>query len=143
MQTESAYKAGDLIRIQLDPDGHDLRWEYDHLFGDWIDRGYGGEEVYASISATTFEPGDLLGWPKEPMGILIYTDAYGETMESWIPLESNPYYPKTKLPGFPYPKNEHYVPPCGCGADATYGANNNAHSHWCDKRITLQALGKL
>lgn len=140
MAAKTKYHAGDIIRLQLSPDGRTTRWYYSEGQGDWVDNGYGGPWADGLILATTYEPANYSAWPPEPMAIVHFDNSDEKTMEWRMPLEESPYFPSKELPGWPKPPKTD-VPKCDCGADAVYGIANMCHEHYCSKGIVLRAIG--
>jgi len=134
------YHAGDVIRFQLSPNGVDPRWTWNEQ-GILIDRGYTGPWVDGIIIATTFEQGDLIAWPQEPIMVVHYDPPdKDEEYRVNMCIEGHPAYPDdlTKYPGFPKPSRERAgTPRCDCGA----GNNAPGHSDWCSRLAYLKAYG--
>jgi hypothetical protein len=138
--SDTKYRAGDVVRIQLCRDGKNVRWYYSEAAQDWIDQGYGGPWVDALITATTYEQGAYQAWPEDPIAVLQFSDIDDKDLVWHMPLEKHPWFPTRELHGFPKPARA-TIPKCDCGADAVYGTSNMAHEHYCSKGQMLRATG--
>lgn len=128
----------DILRMQLTPDGMGFRYSWTADIG-WIDKGPGGPWADGIVVATTYEPGDFGGWPKEPVALVNFDNADGETLRISLPLPGNRAFVKDLLllDGYPKPPKAS-VPDCDCGSNPQRG--DTTHYHWCSYKTAMIAL---
>lgn len=122
---------GDVVRIQLSPDGSCWRYEYD-LDNQMYDRGYGGEWVSAQITEVNIHN----------IAVAIYQNLQSEVLEVRFPLPGHPAFmeERCKLPGYPMPPRfRAEVPSCDCGCEAA--DDGGTHYTWCSKRTHMEKHG--
>lgn len=127
----SEFYVGDVIRIQLSPDGDHFRYDFDSC-GRCIDYGYGGPWCDAVVQDV--DPGEIMKFE------YIVPDT-GEVLEFTVPLEEHPaYHPELPtLAGWPQPVRIKTVPPCDCGCEAA--KDGGTHYSWCSKQTFLEIHG--
>lgn len=125
---------GDVVRIQLGPEGEDFRYGYVPTMNRWFDLGYGGPWVDAHVL-------DVYDDEKFMQLEYVVPDT-GEVKEYMFPLPGHPtFHPMlTQMEGWPHPPRVRVpMPPCDCGCEAA--KDGGTHYSWCSKKEWIDKYG--